>query len=162
MKRILIFAVMVFVLGAFFGCGENVKNISVKDIVASIDAEIESVSSLTATDLLDEENEMGKYVAEAYALDINLLDEAIVKAPMISLAVDEIAIIKVKDAKDIDLVKESMENRKQVQMNAFENYVPGNYEIAKNAIIKTKGNYVYLIISNEAEQIEAIIEKQFE
>jgi len=162
MKKILAVAVSVFMIAAFMGCSENVKNVSVKDIFANIDEAVESIGMLMETDLTNEEMaDANKYMAEAYSLNLDDIEEGIIKAPMINLQVDEVAIIKVKDKSKIEEVKAGMQKRVEQQIESFENYVPANAEIAKNSIIKSKGNYVVLIMSKDAELIDEAFENSF-
>ncbi|MCM1988752.1 DUF4358 domain-containing protein [Oceanirhabdus seepicola] len=43
----------------------------------------------------------------------------------------------------------------------FENYVPKNYEMVENHLLKTKGNYIILAISEDTEKVDEIFENTF-
>jgi len=89
-----------------------------------------------------------------YRIDSEMVDEFTLKTPAINLMANEIAVIKVKDANDIDTVKKGMEQRAEDVQKMFESYLPEPYKHAQNYKIATNGNYVLFIISESADELE--------
>ncbi|MFD0587325.1 DUF4358 domain-containing protein [Paenibacillus sp. GCM10027627] len=89
-----------------------------------------------------------------YKLDLSLLEEYTVQSPAVSLSSDELTVVKVKDAKDIDAVKKAFEERAADIQKTFETYLPEPYKNAQNYKIATKGNYVLLLIHEKADDLE--------
>ena len=97
-------------------------------------------------------------IQDTYHFDPALLEEFTIKTPMMNISTNEIAVLKVKDAKDIAAVEEGIKQRAADVQKTFENYLPNQYENAKNYKLVAKGNFVLFVISEEAEQIA----KQFD
>lgn len=155
MKKLLSLGIVAVLLFALVGCGGQAPNVPVKDIVDAIGSEVESTGNLMETDLTNEEMaEANKEFAKAYGIDLEDIEEGIIKAPMINLLADEVIVIKAKDDSKIAGIKEGLTKHVENQLAAFENYVPENYEIVKNHILKSQGNYILLAISKDAEKIE--------
>ncbi|RJX40496.1 DUF4358 domain-containing protein [Paenibacillus pinisoli] len=89
-----------------------------------------------------------------YVIDTDLIDEFTIKTPAFNLSSNEIAIVKVKDNKDIAEIKKSMEQRAADVQRMFENYLPEPYKLAQNYKIATEGDYVLFLISEKADELE--------
>lgn len=72
---------------------------------------------------------------------------------------DEICIIK---AKDKEKVKKAVKGRLESQKNVFKDYVEEQYNKLCDTDIKTKGDYVYWICTNDNKKAEDIILSYFE
>lgn len=71
---------------------------------------------------------------------------------------DEICIIKAKDSGKVkDAVSERLEGQKEV----FKNYVPEQYDKLCKAKIKTKGDYVYWLCTNNNDKAEKALTDDF-
>lgn len=161
MKRLLILPIIVVTLLVFIGCTEKetTPNVAVKDIMSSIETEVEQIAGLTELNFTNEEmSEFDQQTIETLGFNLEDIEEGIMKYPMINLQVDEVVIIKAKDEASIPAINEAIQTHIENQMAAFENYLPENYEMVKNHILKTKGNYVLLAISKDAEKIEEVFD----
>ncbi|MCE5172759.1 DUF4358 domain-containing protein [Paenibacillus profundus] len=92
-------------------------------------------------------------VKELYHLDLALLEEYTIRIPMMNVKTNEIAILKVKDAKDIPAIETAIKQRASEVQKQFETYLPDQYENAKNYKLVTKGNYVLFVISENADEL---------
>lgn len=155
---ILVFSVMVTVVG----CGEKTPNVPVKEIMTNIDKESDIVSGLMELDLTKADlNDFEKQTIEYFGINLDDIEEGIMKTPMINLSVDSVILLKAKDSSKLPELKTVFENYIEAQKTAFENYVPANLEIIEKHIIKEKGNYIILIISHDAEKIEKAFDNSF-
>ena len=96
-----------------------------------------------------------------YNIDIDLLVQYSGLVPMINLSADEIIIVEVKDSNDIDSIKLKFKERADEIAKNFENYLQDEYELAKNALIYSKGKYVIFAISDNNNEIKNIFENKF-
>lgn len=96
-------------------------------------------------------------VAARYGLDASLLESYCIRPPFFNISASEISIARVKDSKDIETVKAAFQQQKGNTVASFEHYLPSQYEIAKAGIVGVQGNYVYLIIHQNAAQVETVM-----
>lgn len=99
-------------------------------------------------------------VKTLYHLDPALLESYTIKIPLMNVKTNELAVVKVKDAKDIQAVEEAIKQRAADVQKSFEQYLPDQYENAKNYKLVTKGNYILFAIS-DADVVEKLT-KQFD
>lgn len=71
---------------------------------------------------------------------------------------DEVCIIK---AKDKNKVKEAVSDRIKGQKNTFKDYVPKQYDKLCKSDVKTKGNYVYWLCTNDNDKSEKALADDF-
>ena len=86
---------------------------------------------------------------------LNLVDDFGGVMPMMQTTT-EITIFKVKEGKMAE-VKSILEDRKKLQEQNFEQYLPDEYEIVKNSQIYENGDYIYFI-SAEEKNVDTIKE----
>lgn len=125
------------------GNGAGATN-STEGIVDAILTKIEQPS------LMDVTSDM---VQDMYHFDPALLEQFTIKMPMMNVKTNEIAVLKVKDAKDIATVEEGVKQRAADVQKQFETYLPDQYENAKNYKLVVKDSYVLFVISESADDI---------
>jgi predicted small lipoprotein YifL len=96
-----------------------------------------------------------------YYINTDYVEDFIIKVPMINVKATEIAIIKVKDVKNVENVKESINKRVKDLERTWGQYLPDQYELVKNHILKSNGQYVILIISEDAKKMEGTFDSFF-
>lgn len=119
------------------------KNVSVEDLIEKIktEAEMNQVSPMDNT-----------IASEFYNnLDLKLLEEYSFNMPLMNVKCDELSIVKVKDAKDVEMVKKAMEYRYNNILKTWETYLPDQYEIAQKGKIIVSGNYIMLLVTEKVE-----------
>jgi len=94
-------------------------------------------------------------------LDLEKVASYSINMAMINVKAEEVAIVEAKTAEDVESVKAALEGRLQDLLATWERYLPDQYEIVKQASVKTNGNYVYLVVSPNAEAVEKIITDGF-
>jgi hypothetical protein len=73
-----------------------------------------------------------------------------------SLGVDEVLVVKVRDTSDLDDVKDAVESRVKSQEKVFESYGPDQMKLLGNAVIETRGKYLFYCVSNDATKYEEV------
>jgi len=119
-------------------------NLTPKEMIDEMLAKVEQPS------LMEVEEDM---VAQLYHLAPSLLEDYSIRMPMMNVKSNEIAILKVKDAKDISTVETAVKERATDIQKQFEQYLPDQYENAQNYKLVTKGNYILFVISESADQL---------
>ena len=75
--------------------------------------------------------------------------------------VDEIGIFKMKEQDDVEDMLEVVKERKQELYDAFVDYVPEEIGKVNEAVINSKGKYVYFIISENRSEAKKAAESCF-
>lgn len=99
---------------------------------------------------------------DIYNIDPAKLEDFSVRIPMMNVKTNEISIFKVKDAKDVAEIEAAVKARAENVMKQFEQYLPDQYENAKNHKVIVKGNYVLLVISESADELVKVYDSFFE
>lgn len=121
---------------------------------------ITSFTDKIVKEMLEKIDQPGLYdldlegMKDYYGVDPEIVEEFTIKIPAINLIANEVAVIKVKDIKDIDTVKKGMEQRAVDIQSMFEHYLPEPYKNAQNYKIAAKGKYVLFLVSESADELE--------
>lgn len=92
-----------------------------------------------------------------YGIDISAIDDYIFAMSEMSTSVETVAIFKSEDAASRENIIASLETFADGKRAEMENYLPEQFDIVDRSSVKTSGDYVYLVISDNAEAIEEII-----
>ena len=85
-------------------------------------------------------------------------EEVVGQMPMMNIQASMYLIIKAKQGK-VDAVKEKVDEYAQKQEQIWSTYLPEQYDLVKARRSNVVGDYVYLIIAENAEEIEGLIKK---
>lgn len=127
------------------------------------DVDVKALSNSLLSELTyqDELSEIDLTTAQMiYAIEENSVAESAFYVSSGATA-EEIAVIKCQNSDEAKKVKEALELRVQEQTESFRDYVPEELEKLGKAVIKEKGSYVILSISNDPDQAKSIIDKAF-
>ncbi|RJE89063.1 DUF4358 domain-containing protein [Paenibacillus sp. 1011MAR3C5] len=95
----------------------------------------------------------GDMVKDLYHLDPSILADYSIMTPLMNVKTNEVAVLRVKDAKDVATVEEAVKKRAADVQKQFETYLQDQYENAKNFQVVKKGDYVLFVISESADDI---------
>lgn len=98
----------------------------------------------------------GQDLKKYYGLNASDYDGVCLYIPDDVMSVSEVLVVKVKDKSQIERIESAMKHRLDTQKTSFEGYGAEQTKLIKSAIVKTKGYYVLLAVSPEAELIENI------
>ncbi|MEW9097033.1 MAG: DUF4358 domain-containing protein [Clostridiaceae bacterium] len=155
-KNILLISLIVILpTGVLFGCSSkesSTKNPSSKEIGEKISQ---------AIDLSEMKEGDSKKLAKLYDIaEEDVEDFFLLTAPS-NIKADELAIIKVKDEKKVDSIKEKVEKRVENQGTSFKDYLPEEYSLIENHILEVKDKYIFLSISKDSEKAKEIFYESF-
>ena len=114
------------------------------------DASLPEMKSTTAASDL-------QYVAD---LDDKKVDRYFLHYSAVATA-DEIAVIAMKDAADVDDAQDALQAHLEHRYRLFAEYEPKEVQRIENAVIFTKAQYAVLIICDNADAVQATFENAF-
>ena len=91
-----------------------------------------------------------------YQITADEVEAVIGKMPMMNVQASMYLVIQAKEGA-VDSVKTKVENYGTAYEEQWATYLPEQYELVKQRKSGVKGNYVYLIVSENAEELEALI-----
>lgn len=121
--------------------------------VNDIYSEIEGAVSLYSPVIMPD-----SFISNYYGIDVSALDEYVFAMSEEATSAETIVIMKVKSEDSLDAVKTALQTVIDEKKAEMENYLPEQFEIVKNSSVQVKGNYVYLVISEQAGTISEMIE----
>ncbi len=96
-----------------------------------------------------------------YNLDEEKLAEKTVRTSATRATAEEVSVFKVKDAADVGMVQDAINERIEDQKIAYENYVPAEMAKINNAAVYTNGSYVILVMADDTSKVEELFQAQF-
>ena len=153
MLVLLVTAIVGMVMTACSGDKPVESKLSAKEMTDQMVKEVEQPAQIELP---------AEQVKDFYNIDSEKLEDYSIRIPMMNVKTNEIAILKVKDAKDVPEVELAVKQRAENVKKQFETYLPDQYENAKNYKLVTKGNYVLLVISDKAEELVKVYDSFFE
>ena len=97
------------------------------------------------------------YISNYYGIDASQLDGYVFAAAEDVTQADTVVILKAKDTASVSTLSSQLATVKQQKEAELQDYNPTAYQVAAAGYVKTSGNYVYLIMSNNASAIDQVI-----
>ena len=94
------------------------------------------------------------YISNYYGIDASQLDGYVFAAAEDVTQADTVVILKAKDSSSVSTLSSQLATVKQQKEAELQDYNPTAYQVAAAGYVKTSGNYVYLILSNNASAID--------
>lgn len=89
------------------------------------------------------------------------LEDFIYYEPRSAMDASEILILKVKDGSALESYRRVIDAKRQTRIDTFKNYRPLQAEILEKSELKTSGNYLIFISSENLATIKAAVELSF-
>ena len=99
------------------------------------------------------------YIANYFGIDLAGLEEYVFTNAEEVIYADTVIMMKAKPETDKETLKEALETMIEHKKAELENYLPEQFKVVEKGEIHVVNNYVYLVISEKAEEIETIIEQ---
>ena len=125
------------------------EGVTVTAVMESIKAAVTLPEMYTADDA---------YILNNYGIDPATLDGYAIEEALEVTQADKIIIIDPAEGTDAKEISDKLETFRQDKAMEMEDYLPEQYDVIAAASVKEKDGFVYLVISPEAEKIEAVIE----
>lgn len=147
--------IIILLIGLVSGCGTKetttVKNVSVKSIADKISQ---------GTDITNMKEANAEKLNKLYGISENDVEEFSLYAASSNILADQIAIFKVKDVSNVDVIKGQIDKKIDKLSKDFKDYLPAEYDKIQKNIVSVKGNYILFVISNDSEKISKIFEDE--
>ena len=143
-------ALVLLLTGLFSGCSSEVKDIDLNQLSEDLLSQISFDGTLVKLD----DSVINNYFNFE---DMNIFEEFLFYKDDFRDTAEEIALIKVKEDSQVSSVRSVVESHVSDLKEQVENYDPSDSFRIDNAVIKTSGNYVMLVITTEYEKAEEII-----
>lgn len=118
------------------------------------------VSNLLSQHSMGDLTDYNGMVSTLYGgIDLSQMESYCVKGPAMGTTASEIAVFQVKAGGSTASVEKALRQRVDDVARTFEQYDPAQYEIAKKAVVRTKGNYMCMVIGSNASAIASSFEK---
>jgi hypothetical protein len=109
---------------------------------------------LASTQNLGMQKGDGKALKRYFGLNINDFEEIVIYTPSNYMDVSEILIVKARDAAQLDLVEEAVDNRVANQIQSFGSYGPEQVALLEDYEIKIIGNTLFYCVSPDAPALK--------
>ncbi len=160
MRKSCLSLLVVVLMGVMLAaCSSGSKEASFEPKLSAAEMTDSMLKQVEQPKLIDLEAEA---VKRQYHLDPSLLADYSIKIPLMNVKTNEIAVLKVKDSKDVETVEAAVKQRAEDVQKQFETYLPDQYENAKNYKLVVKGNYVLFVISESADKLTQAFDSFFE
>lgn len=127
---------------------EQAEEKALSEIYEEIEEKVELPKMVTLND---------NYIANYFGIELSGLDEYIFTNAEEIIYADTVIMMKAKPETDKDSLKEALDTMIEHKKAELENYLPEQFEIVEKCKVQMAGDYVYLVISDKAEDIEAVI-----
>ncbi|MDE7028828.1 MAG: DUF4358 domain-containing protein [Lachnospiraceae bacterium] len=121
--------------------------------IANIYQEITQSVSLQSPQCMDDD-----FISNYYGIDAASLEEYVFSMSEDAAQAETVIILKVKNTDDVKGLSDSLQTVVDEKKNEMENYIPEQFAIVEKSKVQTKDNYVWLVISENADAIADIIE----
>ena len=150
--EIALIVIIAIVVGAYFIIGQNKE----EEVNIDLQALNTTLSSQPPFDELATTDVTVEMLETVLQINADEVEEVIGKMPMMNVQASMYLVIKAKDGA-VDSVKTKVENYGTSYEEQWATYLPAQYELVKQRKIGVKGNYVYLVISENSSELEALI-----
>lgn len=122
---------------------------SVKDIYGEISQTVALNSPMLVPD---------DFILNYYGIDVSTLDEYVFSMSEAAISAETVVILKARDGGDTAGLSASLQTVIDQKRSEMENYLPDQFQIVDKSSVQVQGNYVYLVISEQADAISRIIQ----
>lgn len=122
---------------------------SISDVYEEITQNVELISPFCWDD---------EFVSNYYGIDVESLEEYVFSMSEDATSAETIIIMKANDSNKVSELSDCLQVVVDEKKNEMENYLPEQFDIVSKSSVQIKDNYVWLVISDNADTITKIIE----
>lgn len=157
-KNIILIISLVVVLAilVFIFIYININKKETKAINISISELEKKIENTDEFDFDKMQNIDAETASATFLIDSSKIKDIIGKSPIVNTKAFMYVIIKAEN-EDLQEVKMALESYGSEYEKVWSTYLPDQYELVKNRKIGIKGNYVYMVISEDSDKIVELI-----
>lgn len=126
--------------------------VSLEDVYARIEQEVSLNSPMTVPE---------EYIANYFGIDVSAAEEYLFVMSEAATSAETIVIVKT-GSENQQAVADALQQVIDQKAAEMEDYLPDQYDIVNKSSVRQAGDYVWLVISENAEAIQAIIEDELQ
>lgn len=153
----IIISIFILITAIISGCSKTDKTILKTPEVSQIEESV--MKDIDVTDMIKLDD---KKLERVYGIKPDEVEGYFVYVSTSNVKADEVAVFKTKDANGADYIKTKIDERMVQLGKSFIDYLPEQYSVIEKRTIEVKGNYVFLVVSKNGEEINAVFDKCFE
>ena len=94
-----------------------------------------------------------------YGLNAQDYDGVVLYSPISNMDAEELLIVKLQSAQQMDELTEAVQERLDSQINIYEGYAPEQYDLCSHAVLDPEGNYFLFVVHADADRIQEAFRK---
>jgi hypothetical protein len=149
-RTLTIITAALLILAVFTACGSK-KSVELKPLMDTIN----STYGLTDLKTIDDTDSLNRY----YQVAADSVKQFAAELPTSSKDFNEIILIEAADENAAAQIKTQLDARLRSQLSNAKSYDAGQVSMVEACEVKVSGNFVYLVIGEDHEAINAEIEK---
>ncbi|MCC8141357.1 MAG: DUF4358 domain-containing protein [Lachnospiraceae bacterium] len=147
-KYVIIGALALFVVFMFLN--NRASNMPFADVEQAVESQIDPETMTRADD---------QTIKRDYGLNAADYDGIMLYVSTFNLNAQEILLVKVEDESQMQDVEDAVDARIESRKNDFDGYIPEQAKLMDDALVTIRGDYLFLVISDEAEKYQAAFER---
>lgn len=152
MKKIMNLLAVTAICCLFIGCGDSTNNVS--ESISTIYSGIAPMADGTLVEMND------SYISNYYGIEVSDLSEYVFAQSDDPKSAETIIIFSCDDKAKRKTYQEAINNAVNQKYEELTNYnLPDEAKLVKEAKVKRSGNFVYLVISDNADDMNKIIKE---
>ncbi|MBD2869026.1 DUF4358 domain-containing protein [Paenibacillus arenilitoris] len=148
---LLAIAAMTGMLAACSGSGNGNGNGESLERLTAAEAGRRIMQTVSLPDMKQGDSEK---LEKLYRIEAEVVEDFILYTASSNVKADELAVIKLKDEKDAELVLTNIGQHIEAQIAKFKDYRPEEYALVEKHVLKAKGRFVLFAVSMKADRIE--------
>ena len=100
---------------------------------------------------------LNSFISNYYGIDPDKLEEYVFSMSEDATRAETIIIMNVRNEADTEEISAALETVRDEKSGELTDYLPAQFEIVDKSSVKTEGSYVYLVISERADEIIRVI-----
>lgn len=134
------------------GTGGTGKTPAAADVVKAVSEKMTFTNEMMMVD--------ADQFGNLYRIDLEKVEDKAILTDSSRATAEEITVIRMKDAKDVQIAKDAITEHIEDQRRSFEGYIEGEIPKLDNALVMTEGAYVILVVAPDTAPAEAAFQSQ--
>lgn len=156
-KSGIIIFIFILIIAIISGCSRQNKTTMKTPEVSQIEDSV--MKNIDTADMIKLDD---KKLERVYGIKPDELEGYFVYVSTSNVKADEVAVFRSKDANGAEYIKTKIADRMVQLGTSFKDYLPEQYSLIEKHTLEVKGNYVFLVVSKDGEEIKAVFDKCFE